>query len=198
MFILDIEMAKSLSLVSRLVSNTVKYYIEDKFYFSISKVAKGFMVYKPKCLKNVFVIDQITESIRRVKFGYGFNDVRLSHFTNITHMEVNWQFNYPIKNRLPPNLTHLRFSIHFNQPVLNLPNKLTHLHFGFDFNQSIERLPHKITHLGLGVKFEQPGHSLPPRIEQLEFHYKPRNYEELRERFPYVTITYHYNHSYYR
>eukprot|EP01112_Ceratiomyxa_fruticulosa_P012102 TRINITY_DN3335_c0_g3_i6.p1 TRINITY_DN3335_c0_g3~~TRINITY_DN3335_c0_g3_i6.p1 ORF type:complete len:148 (-),score=34.58 TRINITY_DN3335_c0_g3_i6:336-779(-) len=61
---LDVEMAKSLSLVSRLISNTVKCFIEDNFYFSLSMDMR-FAYYQPKNINDMTLSEQINASIKR-------------------------------------------------------------------------------------------------------------------------------------
>eukprot|EP01112_Ceratiomyxa_fruticulosa_P008600 TRINITY_DN2227_c0_g3_i1.p1 TRINITY_DN2227_c0_g3~~TRINITY_DN2227_c0_g3_i1.p1 ORF type:complete len:298 (-),score=27.67 TRINITY_DN2227_c0_g3_i1:810-1703(-) len=190
--ILDVSMAKLLSLVSHSFSNTVKRFIEDNFYFFMVG-GRRFSFYQPKNIKNVSYIEQINAPIRAVKFSDSFNlRVDLSAFTNLTHIQYGMRFNQPIENKLiPPNLTNLSFNREFNQAVsglifnklthlsfgekFNLPldgliaPKLTHLELGYYFNCRIDNLPLSLTHLTLGSMFIQPINGiLPPNIKFLE------------------------------
>eukprot|EP01112_Ceratiomyxa_fruticulosa_P012096 TRINITY_DN3335_c0_g1_i4.p1 TRINITY_DN3335_c0_g1~~TRINITY_DN3335_c0_g1_i4.p1 ORF type:complete len:123 (+),score=21.56 TRINITY_DN3335_c0_g1_i4:269-637(+) len=100
--ILDAKMAKLLSLVSRFISNTVKRFIEDNFYFflPIIEIERKFQFYQPKCIYNVTSISQISASTRKVKFNDIFNIYAdLSMFANLTHISYGWGFNQSIENR---------------------------------------------------------------------------------------------------
>eukprot|EP01112_Ceratiomyxa_fruticulosa_P010619 TRINITY_DN2818_c0_g1_i3.p1 TRINITY_DN2818_c0_g1~~TRINITY_DN2818_c0_g1_i3.p1 ORF type:complete len:142 (-),score=19.03 TRINITY_DN2818_c0_g1_i3:51-476(-) len=135
--ILDVEMAKLLSLVSRFISNTMKRFIEDHFYFSV-ETKRRFAHYQPKYIQGVLYHSQINPSIQRVKFNYYFNEcIDLSEFTHLTHIEYGICFNHPIESRLPVNLIHLSFCGNFNQRIDGfLPKKLTYLELGYNFQPS--------------------------------------------------------------
>eukprot|EP01112_Ceratiomyxa_fruticulosa_P019770 TRINITY_DN6557_c0_g1_i1.p1 TRINITY_DN6557_c0_g1~~TRINITY_DN6557_c0_g1_i1.p1 ORF type:complete len:198 (-),score=35.00 TRINITY_DN6557_c0_g1_i1:47-640(-) len=155
--ILDIVMAKSLSLVSRSISNTVKRFIEDNFYFSMSRYRwdgevniRRCTFYQPKNIGHVFSILQINADTRGVKFGSHFNkDIDLSTFTNLTHIEFNYYFNKSIENRLPPSITHLTLGHDYNLPIQSLPPSIKQVRFNGSyfyptFNQPISHLNSKI------------------------------------------------------
>eukprot|EP01112_Ceratiomyxa_fruticulosa_P012103 TRINITY_DN3335_c0_g3_i9.p1 TRINITY_DN3335_c0_g3~~TRINITY_DN3335_c0_g3_i9.p1 ORF type:complete len:187 (-),score=13.89 TRINITY_DN3335_c0_g3_i9:325-885(-) len=157
--ILDIQMAKSLSLVSRFISNTAKPFIGDSFYFHLHILHdRKFTFYQPKNIKNVSSISQINDHIRRVKFNDTFNEcVDLSMFTNLTHIEYGYLFNQSIENRLPPNLTNLSFGLNFNQEIDSLlPQKLSYLELGFEFKHTLSNLPLHLKYLHMGGRFNHP------------------------------------------
>src|SRR5207245_621169 len=68
---------------------------------------------------------------------------------NITHIKFTSLFNQPIDN-LPDSLISLIFGNSFNQPIDNLPNSLQYLTFGCNFRYSFKILPKNLTHLTLG------------------------------------------------
>eukprot|EP01112_Ceratiomyxa_fruticulosa_P010623 TRINITY_DN2818_c0_g5_i1.p1 TRINITY_DN2818_c0_g5~~TRINITY_DN2818_c0_g5_i1.p1 ORF type:complete len:271 (-),score=33.44 TRINITY_DN2818_c0_g5_i1:498-1310(-) len=189
--ILDVEMAKLLSLVSRFISNTVKQYIEDHFYFCMV-TERRFTFYQPKCISNVTSISQMNALIRRAKFGFGFNEcVDLSMFINFTHIRYGWNFNKSIENRLPPNLTRLSFHRSFNQPVDGfLPNKLTYLKLGYSFSHTISNLPRSLKRLKIRSCFNLPLENLPNGLTHLTLgHYFQQSLEnKLPQSLTHLTI----------
>eukprot|EP01112_Ceratiomyxa_fruticulosa_P006091 TRINITY_DN16892_c0_g1_i1.p1 TRINITY_DN16892_c0_g1~~TRINITY_DN16892_c0_g1_i1.p1 ORF type:complete len:315 (+),score=16.56 TRINITY_DN16892_c0_g1_i1:124-1068(+) len=187
--ILDVETAKCLSLVSRLISNTVKRLIEVTYCFSIPN-ERSFSYYQPKIIDDVTSVSQIDTSIRSVKFYYHFNEcVDLSMFTNLMQLHYGVDYEQYIENRLQINLTYLTLSTNFNKPVstllphkiirivfgykfdkpiTNLPISVTQLQFGNDFQQTVDGvLPPKLTHLSFVGKFNQPVNSLPGTLQHL-------------------------------
>eukprot|EP01112_Ceratiomyxa_fruticulosa_P008602 TRINITY_DN2227_c1_g1_i1.p1 TRINITY_DN2227_c1_g1~~TRINITY_DN2227_c1_g1_i1.p1 ORF type:complete len:275 (-),score=44.94 TRINITY_DN2227_c1_g1_i1:80-820(-) len=189
---LDVQMAKSLSLVSRLISNTVKRFIEDKYYFTFWNEKSCFTFYQPKHIRDVCSVEQVNVNVRSLKFYCFFDQpVNLSMLTNITRLEFSEFFKQPIQNRLPPNLIHLTLGKYFDADITNLfppkltflkfgdffnsaidgllPQKITHLELGYYFNQTINDLPHALIHLVLGTQFNQPIQTLPPKVESVLF-----------------------------
>eukprot|EP01112_Ceratiomyxa_fruticulosa_P018081 TRINITY_DN5734_c0_g2_i1.p2 TRINITY_DN5734_c0_g2~~TRINITY_DN5734_c0_g2_i1.p2 ORF type:complete len:120 (+),score=13.74 TRINITY_DN5734_c0_g2_i1:515-874(+) len=96
--ILDVEMVKSLSLVSRFISKAVKRFIEDNSYFYARE--KWFMFYEPKNISHVTSISHINSSVRKVMFSDRFDEcIDLSIFTHLTRIEYGAYFNKSINNR---------------------------------------------------------------------------------------------------
>ncbi len=68
-------------------------------------------------------------------------------------------------------VTHITFSVFFNNPVSNLlPLSVTHLFFQNNFNQSVDFLPACLSHLRLGGAFNQPVDHLPSSLLCLHLH----------------------------
>eukprot|EP01112_Ceratiomyxa_fruticulosa_P007358 TRINITY_DN1905_c0_g1_i6.p1 TRINITY_DN1905_c0_g1~~TRINITY_DN1905_c0_g1_i6.p1 ORF type:complete len:226 (+),score=22.37 TRINITY_DN1905_c0_g1_i6:113-790(+) len=164
--ILDVRTAKSLSLVSRFLSNTVKRFIEDNFSFYAERRCS---FYQSKSIYSVTSIEQINASIRKVRFSYRFNsEIDFSKNTNITHLEFGFNFCQPFENRLPPNLTYLSFTWHPRYSNSILPSKLTHLEV-HNFDIPFSNLPLSLTHLFLSGHFNLPITTLPPNMKAVTF-----------------------------
>ena len=96
----------------------------------------------------------------RVKFP--LNDLPAS----LTRLEFG-QDRLPTVGNLPASLTHL-ICYSSNQPIDSYPPNLTHLSFGAHFNEPIVgKLPHTLHSLEIGRSFSQPLRSLPPSLKLL-------------------------------
>eukprot|EP01112_Ceratiomyxa_fruticulosa_P005076 TRINITY_DN1563_c0_g1_i1.p1 TRINITY_DN1563_c0_g1~~TRINITY_DN1563_c0_g1_i1.p1 ORF type:complete len:178 (-),score=27.97 TRINITY_DN1563_c0_g1_i1:125-658(-) len=152
MHVIDITIAKSLSLVSHSITNTVKRFIESNFYFSLLP-DRRFTFYQPKNIQFVTSIEQINASIQKVRFAFYFNEcIDLSKFTNITHVQFEDYFDCPIENMLPPNLTSLFLGTDFNHPIPTLPPSVKVVRF--NTNNSRPKFKHSISHLNPKIKFQ--------------------------------------------
>ena len=80
------------------------------------------------------------------------------------------KFNHPVNHIIPSSITHLTFSLKFNQSVDYLPFSIQVLIFGSDFNHPVSHLPSSITHLSFCFSFNQPISALPSSIRNLTFH----------------------------
>eukprot|EP01112_Ceratiomyxa_fruticulosa_P016933 TRINITY_DN5188_c0_g2_i2.p1 TRINITY_DN5188_c0_g2~~TRINITY_DN5188_c0_g2_i2.p1 ORF type:complete len:295 (-),score=47.57 TRINITY_DN5188_c0_g2_i2:700-1584(-) len=143
-----------LSLVNKYVAITVKPLIERK-YFRLYNLEKWelnrFVWYSPKKLSKVVNTNNFPNN-------------------NITHIQLDTNFDQPIANVLPHTLTYLQCGFRFNHPVNGLPSYLTHLSFYYLFNQPIDNLlPNQLTHLKLSFKFNQSVDFLPASLIYLEF-----------------------------
>lgn len=92
---------------------------------------------------------------------------------SLTEIYLCEKFNKPFDQyTLPPNITRLRFSYEYNQPLDNLSQNITHLTIDGCFNQNLDKLPHSLTHLELGLDFDKPLEFLPPNLVHLKLSYE--------------------------
>ncbi len=101
----------------------------------------------------------LPRSLTHLTFGKDFNcpiDSALNDLVNLTFLKFSTQFDQPIQ-RLPPRLIHLCFGPFFNKPLPSLPLSLQCLMFGSSFNQRIPELPllDKLSHLVFDHDFNQ-------------------------------------------
>eukprot|EP01133_Synstelium_polycarpum_P013389 gene13389-15754_t len=96
----------------------------------------------------------------------------------VTHLTFSLRFNESIRRgSLMDTITHLTFGGFFNQPLESgmLPSKLTHLTLNGNWNHPITpgMLPHGLTHLVLDSSFDQPlvNGSLVDTLHSLKFGY---------------------------
>eukprot|EP01112_Ceratiomyxa_fruticulosa_P018336 TRINITY_DN5840_c1_g1_i1.p1 TRINITY_DN5840_c1_g1~~TRINITY_DN5840_c1_g1_i1.p1 ORF type:complete len:218 (+),score=39.49 TRINITY_DN5840_c1_g1_i1:131-784(+) len=168
-FILDAEMVKLLSLVSRSLAEKLKQYIEDNFYFYLKFKRSVYTFYQPKNIQNVTTTSQINTTIKRVEFNNGFNEkIDFSGFTHLTHLQFGRYFRQPFENKLPPNLTYLCFIWYPEYYNSTFPSKLTHLHI-YNNNIPFSNLPISLTHLFLSEYFNSPIPTLPPNTQVVTF-----------------------------
>jgi hypothetical protein len=113
--------------------------------------------------------------LKKVKFGYTFNQPVGVLPATLTHLEFGYCFNQTVDYSLPATLTHLHFGGNFNQIVRVLPSSLEHLTFGPNFNQPLApgMLPANLKYLRFGFDFDQPivESVLPMKLEHLVFGY---------------------------
>jgi hypothetical protein len=107
-------------------------------------------------------------NIKRIDFGFSFNQLVDSLPESITHLSFGYNFNKSVDS-LPPNITHLSFGFYFNKPVDSLPNSITHLIFGYYFDQPVDSLPNSITHLFFDCEFNKSVDNLPKSLISLSF-----------------------------
>eukprot|EP01112_Ceratiomyxa_fruticulosa_P012575 TRINITY_DN3489_c0_g3_i3.p1 TRINITY_DN3489_c0_g3~~TRINITY_DN3489_c0_g3_i3.p1 ORF type:complete len:193 (+),score=19.88 TRINITY_DN3489_c0_g3_i3:237-815(+) len=169
--ILCLSSAKSLSLVSRSISNAVKPFIEQNFSFSFKSLERSrFRHYQPLNMVDVKIRKQINGIAKKVKFSYYFNKpIDLSSFVNITHIEFWYSFNQPVSSKnLPPRLVSLKFGRNFNRKIESLPHTIKEISLGFSFNYPLDNiLPANLTHRKF-IQFANRSHP-PTEIEILNF-----------------------------
>jgi len=179
----DLNTLKSLIMVCKSVSLSLKPFIEHKFWFSQEKNEKmeRYTWYSPKQIKSlhpIFVnkikhffgkIEYFPSSTTHIRFCAEFND-KIDFLTSskITHLTFGRNFNEHVNN-LPQTITHLEFGYYFNKPVDHLPKAITHLEFGYYFNEPVDSLPPNITHLMFGINFNRTVNHLPQKITHLTF-----------------------------
>ena len=112
----------------------------------------------------------LPHSLKTLKLSNGFWVEGRAEFplndlpTSLTRLEFG-QDRLPTVGNLPASLTHL-MCYSSNQPVDSYPPNLTHLSFGAHFNEPIVgKLPHTLHSLEIGRSFSQPLRSLPPFVE---------------------------------
>eukprot|EP01112_Ceratiomyxa_fruticulosa_P020079 TRINITY_DN6734_c0_g1_i1.p1 TRINITY_DN6734_c0_g1~~TRINITY_DN6734_c0_g1_i1.p1 ORF type:complete len:123 (+),score=14.04 TRINITY_DN6734_c0_g1_i1:106-474(+) len=93
----NIAFIKRLTLVSKYVFKFTKYYIESNYWFK----QRRFFCYQPKKLKEVNQLEDIHPST--------------------IHLIFSKNFNLPIGNKLPHNITQLHFGHRYNHEVYFLP-----------------------------------------------------------------------------
>jgi hypothetical protein len=134
--------------------------------FIPTSTARDTLVFPRRCLEELQITNCFSkpfqgtypDSLLTLTFG-------IHRYTGIVDYSL-------VPGDLPPNLTTLKFSPTFDQPILHdvLPRTLQTLVFGIAFNHRLEMLlPPSLTELEFGAAFNQPlTGSLPPHLKKLK------------------------------
>ena len=76
---------------------------------------------------------------------------------SVTHLTFSVNFNQPINSCIPGSVTHLTFGANINQPINGcIPDSVTHLTFGYYFDHDIDELPILINNISLSNNYKRP------------------------------------------
>jgi hypothetical protein len=100
----------------------------------------------------------------------GFINGEINFPDSVSHLEIGFGYNYPIK-KLPKKLQVLKFfnqrNNQTNHPLPELPPDLRILHLDNNYNNYIDKFPSGLKKLTLGNKFNQKLDNLPNGLEEL-------------------------------
>jgi len=121
-------------------------------------------------VKRVVLSDLVDFPMPRSFSSFSLNQFPSLVYFKAPHIWFEEESLHKIFSSYPPNLTYIKFSHFFNEPVdLLLPSTLKVVLFGNHFNQNVDYLPRSLVKVGFAAGFNKSIDNLPVGLEDIKF-----------------------------